>query len=110
MSAPNPFPPAPTTCRAIASRPLPSDDEAFLQAVALLGPGIAAHMVAVLLPEARCIFRDQLDTCDPFRALPCVQARHDQSGRSAVLGRNRLAIVVRRDQCILREKVLERQI
>src|SRR4051812_21041274 len=57
--------------------------------VALLAPGVAAVVVAVLLPEPGAVPRAQRDPADPLGALPEVQVRHQHARRPAVLGRQR---------------------
>src|SRR5712692_7122555 len=64
----------------------------LLPPVSFLGPRIAAHVVAVLLPEARAIAVHELQAADPLGALPEVQVRHEQTQRPAVLGRDRFAV------------------
>src|ERR1035441_845961 len=74
-------------------------------AVALLAPGIAVHVVAVLLPEAGAVAIHDFDARQPFGAFPCIEPRHDQTRRTAMLGRNRLAIVMKGHQRVLGQKV-----
>ena len=62
-------------------------------------------MVAVALPEARAVGGGQLDPAQPLRALPEVLAGDDEAERSAVLGGQRLAVGLGREQ---RQVVLER--
>src|SRR3954465_16066657 len=59
--------------------------------VALLEPGVAAVVVAVLLPEPGPVVRHQLEPGDPLGGLPEVQVRHQQPDRPAVLARQRLS-------------------
>src|SRR6185503_65628 len=44
--------------------------------VALFRPRIAAHVIAVLLPEARQVIRQELEAAHPLRALPEIQMRY----------------------------------
>src|SRR3954453_6050147 len=60
--------------------------------VPLLAPGVTQVVVAVLLPEPRLVARHERQLADPLRALPEVEVRHQQSDRSAVLDRQRLAV------------------
>jgi hypothetical protein len=53
--------------------------------IALLGPRIAAVMIAAYLPIARRILGEKFDALQPFRALPEIQMRHHQPHRAAVL-------------------------
>src|SRR5215218_3931451 len=57
--------------------------------VALLAPGVAAVVVAVLLPEPGAVPLPQRDSGDPLGALPEVQVRHEHPHRAAVLDRQR---------------------
>src|SRR6478672_12343358 len=66
--------------------------------VALLMPGIAPHVVSVLLPEARVVLLQQLKPADPLRALPEIEMGHQQTHRPAVLGREWLTVVAEREQ------------
>ena len=59
--------------------------------VALLSPGVAQHVVAVLFPEAGAIGAEDLDAGDPLGAFPQVEMRHDEADRPAMLPRQRLA-------------------
>src|SRR5690348_11050905 len=62
--------------------------------VPLLAPGVAAVVVAVLLPEAGLVAGQQGELGDPLRALPEVQVRYEQPHRAAVLDRQRAAVVL----------------
>lgn len=79
-------------------------------AIPLLGPRVAAHVIAVLLPESRGVPVHQLDAAHPLRRLPEVQVRHDQASRAAVLGEEWLAVVVGRDEVPLPQEIIERQV
>jgi len=59
--------------------------------VALLEPWVAGVVVAVPLPEAGLIADGQRQPAHPLGALPEVQVRDQQSGRTAVLSGKRLA-------------------
>ena len=54
--------------------------------VPLLAPGVAALVVAELLPEPEVVLDRQREPPDPLRALPEVQVRHQEPGGTAVLG------------------------
>src|SRR5258708_28424064 len=68
--------------------------------VPLLFPRIAVGMVAVALPESQSVFVQQHETAHPLHAFPCVEMRHDQTQRPALLGRKWLAVVLERQQHI----------
>ena len=65
-------------------------------AVALLGPGIASHVIPVLLPEPGIVLLQELEPTQPFRALPEVEVRHQKAHRPAVLRREQRAVVRQR--------------
>src|SRR6266545_840940 len=73
-------------------RRAPAKSYSLLPAVALFLPRIAAHVVAVLLPEAWPVAGHELQAADPLGALPEVEVRHEQPQRPAVLGRDGLAV------------------
>ena len=81
-----------------------------LEAVPLLGPGIGVVVVAVALPEAGLVDARELDPAQPFGALPEVLARDDEAQRIAVVGRQRLAVGLRDEQCVLVFEVGERHV
>src|SRR5262245_13108563 len=60
--------------------------------VPLLQPRIAAVVVAVALPEALLVVIEQPQPGPPLGALPEVQVWYQQTGRTAVLGRQRPAV------------------
>src|SRR5690242_16796313 len=78
--------------------------------VALFLPGVAPHVIAVLLPESRQVLIEQLEASHPFRALPEIEMRHEQSRRPAVLGRQRLAGPGERDEVLGAVEVGQRQV
>src|ERR1035437_6158563 len=49
--------------------------------IALLGPGLAAHMVAVPFPEAGLVVIQELQASHPLHALPEIEVRHYQAER-----------------------------
>ena len=68
------------------------------------------HVVPVPLPKSSFVAIQQLQPGDPLRALPGVQLRDDQPRRPAVLLRQRLAIVQKRHQRVLGQKIGQRKI
>src|SRR5688500_7512970 len=78
-------------------------------AVAAL-PRVAAHVVAALLPEARAVFRQELNALDPLGRLPCVEPRHDEPHGAAVLGRDGLAVVRPREERVFGEEVFDGEV
>src|SRR5262245_53054812 len=64
--------------------------------VAFLAPGIASHVVTVLLPEAGIVLLQQLEPAHPLGALPEVEVRHQKADRPAVLRGQWLAVVAQR--------------
>src|SRR5215213_8593488 len=78
--------------------------------VALLAPGVAVVVVAEGLPEAGFVFGDQPQSSHPLGALPEVQVRHEQAGRTAVLGLERLAAVGVSDPGLTACDIIQRQV
>jgi hypothetical protein len=60
--------------------PNPDYDKAksLLPAVAFLSPRVAAHVVAVLLPETGAVAGHELEAADPLGAFPEIEVRHEQ--------------------------------
>ena len=67
-------------------------------------------MIAVLLPEAWRILGQEFETGHPFGALPEVKMGNQETNRSAVLGRERRAIVMGGQQVLLPVEIGEREI
>src|SRR5215471_1776516 len=82
----------------------------LLPAVALFLPGVAAHVVAVLLPEAWAIAGHELQATHPLGALPEVQVRDEQPQRPAVLRTDRLPVARIDEHVFLAQEVVERQV
>src|SRR5215216_2170936 len=78
--------------------------------VALLAPGVAVVVVAQGLPEAGLVFGDQPQSSHPLGALPEVEVRHEQAGRTAVLGLERLAAVGVGDPGLTACAIIQRQV
>src|SRR3954463_6355735 len=96
--------PAPSTA-AIGPPPTPS-----VTLVALFAPGVAAVVVAVLLPEPGLVPGHERQPGHPLRALPEVQVRHEQPDRPTVLDRQRAAVEVPDHPGLAPGDVLERQV
>src|SRR5262249_33074323 len=77
---------------------------------ALLFPRVGFVVVAVPLPEAGLVVRNDLERADPFRALPEVTPRHDEPERPPVLGRELLAVMPVREQSIILVQFRDREI
>src|SRR5215213_8221161 len=88
--------------------PRPSGGSVTL--VALLAPGVAAVVVAVLLPEPRAVPRAQRDPADPLGALPEVQVRHEHAHRPTVLDRQRPPVELPGDPRLAARHVGQRQV
>src|SRR5450755_2443332 len=57
---------------------------ASVAGIALLGPGIAAVVIAAHFPIARRIVLEEFDALQPLRAFPEIEVRHHQPHRTAV--------------------------
>src|SRR5215212_173889 len=73
-------------------------------------PGVAAHVVAALLPEAGLVLGEEADALDPLGRLPRVEARDDEADGAAVLGRDGPAVVRPREERVLGEEVFDGQV
>src|SRR5215213_5230234 len=73
-------------------------------------PGVAAHVVAALLPEARLVFGEEAHALDPLRGLPRVESGDDEAHGAAVLGRDGLAVVRPREEGVFGEEVFDGQV
>src|SRR5436309_3750240 len=69
----------------------------LLVGVALLGPRVGVHVVAVLLPEARRIDVEELERAQPLRRFPEVELRQDEPQGPAVGRLAVLAVVLERE-------------
>src|SRR3954453_18270195 len=90
----------PCICVVVTSVPL----------VALLEPGVAVVVVAVALPEALLVVVEQGQPGHPLRALPEVEVWHQQPDRTAVLSRQRPAVVGPHHPGLAVSDVRERQV
>src|SRR5205085_10598830 len=66
----------------------------LLVRVALLGPRVGVHVIAVLLPEAGRVDVEELEGAQPLARLPEVQARQHQAHGAAVIGLEVAAVVL----------------
>src|SRR5256885_9319231 len=78
--------------------------------IPLFLPGIAPHVVAVLLPEPGNVLVDQREAPYPLRALPEIQVRHQQPGGPAMLGCEPVTVPLERDQVVRAIQIGERQV
>ena len=78
--------------------------------ISLLGPRVAAIVIAARLPKSRLVGGLELDGAEPFRALPKVEMRHDQAHRAAVFLGERLSFPAMGEQRVLDGEVGERQV
>src|SRR5271154_1925782 len=70
----------------------------LLAAVTLLFEWVSAHVVAVILPEARRVLRHEFEAAYPLNAFPRIELRHHEPQWIPVIRRKRLAIVFEREQ------------
>src|SRR3954468_15621752 len=73
-------------------------------------PGVAAHVVAALLPEARLVLCEEANALDPLGRLPGVELRDDEADGAAVLGRDGRAVVQPCEERVLGEEVFNGQV
>jgi len=78
--------------------------------VALFFPGVAIHVISVLLPEAGLIVVEELECAGPLHGFPRVEVWHDQSQRIAVVQSEWHAVVMRGEQDVVTIQVSERYI
>src|SRR5215207_5368051 len=81
-----------------------------LEGVPLFLERVCVVVVPVALPEAWLVGRRELDPAQPLRALPEVLARDHEPQRPAVLGLQRLAVRVRREERVLVAEKRERHV
>ena len=67
-------------------------------------------MITADLPKAPPILVSELDRTHPFRTLPCVQFRYNEAQRPSVVGREIATIVAMRQDDIIVDESLKRQI
>src|SRR5579872_7519057 len=82
----------------------------LLPAVALLLPGITAHVVAVLLPEPGLVARYELKAADPLGALPEVQVRNEKTEWPAMLGRDLLAVARVHEHVLIALQIVQAEV
>src|ERR1700730_6377315 len=83
---------------------------ASLPPVALFGPRVAAHVIAVLLPETGLVAVHELEPAHPLGALPEVQVGHEQTQRPTVFRADRLAIAHVDEHVLVAQKIVETQV
>src|SRR5215472_3194549 len=83
---------------------------ASVAGVALLLPGIAAHVIAEGFPEAGLVLRNEVQSTHPLRAFPEVQVWDDEARWPSVSGRQRRVIELRRYQCGALQQICHRQV
>src|SRR3954471_583316 len=77
---------------------------------ALLAERIAIHVVSVALPESWDVVVEELKPADPLHRLPRIKMRHDQPQRVAMVGAERLTIMVRGQQHVIAVEVGQRHV
>src|SRR5262245_43695475 len=93
-----------------ASRLLTMRGSTLVSRVSLLGPWIAAVVIAADFPTAGLVLSQAFDRLQPFRALPEIKMRHDEPHRAAVLDLQRLSRPAVRKQGVLGGKIFQREI
>src|ERR687897_1060351 len=82
-----------STPRQRSRRPVDSADWS-IASIALLAPGVAVDVVAERLPEARLVVLHEAQPADPLGRFPEAEVWDQQARRAAMLGHQRLAVVV----------------
>src|SRR5262245_14480531 len=82
----------------------------LLVGVALLGPRVGVHVVAVLLPEPGRVDVEELEGAKPLRALPEVELGQDQPYGPAVVGLEVAASVLERQDDVVLDEIVERRV
>src|SRR5262245_60635263 len=91
---------ATSACRQARRRAPASASGASVAVVALLTPGVSVDVVAEGFPKARLVVLHEPQPADPFRRLPEVEVRDQETRRAAVLWRQRLAVEAGRYQAL----------
>src|SRR4030095_17008366 len=78
--------------------------------VSLFLPWISVDVVTIALPESRFVAIQQRHPAHPLGALPEVQMRDEQAGRTTVLRRQLIAVEVERDPRLPVQEILQRQV
>src|SRR5216684_5041486 len=97
-------------CQRSGARPSGIAESASVTGEALLAPWVAVHVVAPEFPETRLVLRRELNAVHPFRRFPEIQMRHEQSGRSTVFRRERLAGKAQRDHRLRIDEIRGRHV
>jgi hypothetical protein len=78
--------------------------------IALLGPRVAAVVIAADFPVAGRIVLQKFDALKPLCALPEIEMRHHQPHRAAMLRLERCARPAMREQRVLAGKIFQREV
>src|SRR5262249_9152792 len=79
----------------------------FFSAIPLLEPRIGVVVVTAPLPVARVVVGREANAGQPLRALPEIAVGHDGAHRGAVPARERLALLLVRDEDVGLERLLD---
>src|SRR5262245_43544798 len=83
---------------------------ASVTGVPLFFPGITAEVIAVRLPKTRSVRLHEAKTAHPLCRLPEVEARNQEARGTAVLGCQRRAVVLVRDDCLVAAEIGDLQV
>ena len=70
-------------------------------------PGVAEGVVAVAFPEAKLIVVEKCEAANPLDGFPGIKMGDDEAAGAAVLGGERLAIVIESEQDVGMEQIGE---
>src|SRR5262245_28908625 len=82
----------------------------LITVVPLFPPRVTVAVVPVHFPEPRLVVVHEAQAPYPFGGLPEIEVRHKKARWPAMLGRERLAVVLPDDQRLSLQQVLHRQV
>src|SRR5262249_37515062 len=92
------------------SRRRPGAPPTSITVVPLLFPGVAIVVVTQRLPETTLILFHESQSSQPLRAFPKIEVRHEEPGRTTMLGRNRRALIAGHDQTSAANEIGNRKV
>src|SRR5262245_26411483 len=87
------------------SRRRTCDLSASITVISLLSPRVAVIVIAQRLPEAALVLFHEAQASHPLGALPKIEMRHEQPGRTAMRRQNRQALISGRDHAFTANEI-----